>query len=160
MKWNVVKARIIYEIYIVTLIMWSFCSETMLTKEQWQARHHIECIYPVTAHVNQLRELRNSFLTCSLQLERAESRLEGVETIISQLKKEHLISSVRYGMLTGWLGLLEPKRSATLFLLFFLFRFTWKLWARKLEQNYFFKMLRNSWNEDVRFEWKPLPSWL
>ncbi|KAJ8028688.1 E3 ubiquitin-protein ligase HERC2 [Holothuria leucospilota] len=45
------------------------------------------------------------------QLERAESRLEGVETIISQLKKEHLISSVRYGMLTGWLGLLEPKRS-------------------------------------------------
>ncbi|XP_071496413.1 E3 ubiquitin-protein ligase HERC2-like [Diadema antillarum] len=45
-----------------------------------------------------------------LQLERAECRLEGSEAMIAQLKKQDLIPSVRYAMLCGWQGLLEPDK--------------------------------------------------
>ncbi|XP_063970630.1 E3 ubiquitin-protein ligase HERC2-like [Lytechinus pictus] len=44
------------------------------------------------------------------QLERAECRLEGSEAMIAQLKKQDLIPSVRYAMLCGWQGLLEPDK--------------------------------------------------
>ena len=41
------------------------------------------------------------------QLERAEHRLRGAEAILSELKKEQLIPSVRYAMLCGWQGLMD-----------------------------------------------------
>ncbi|XP_038055580.1 E3 ubiquitin-protein ligase HERC2-like [Patiria miniata] len=41
------------------------------------------------------------------QLERAESRLQGADAMLAQLRKDQLIPSVRYAMLCGWQGLAD-----------------------------------------------------
>ncbi|XP_033632375.1 E3 ubiquitin-protein ligase HERC2-like [Asterias rubens] len=47
------------------------------------------------------------------QLERAENRLHGAEAILTQLKKDQLIPSVRYAMLCGWQGLVDHHSNDT-----------------------------------------------
>ena len=50
---------------------------------------------------------KHRILNLFLQLERAESRLQGAEAMLAQLRKDQLIPSVRYAMLCGWQGLVE-----------------------------------------------------
>ncbi|PIK54292.1 putative E3 ubiquitin-protein ligase HERC2 [Apostichopus japonicus] len=90
------------------------CLRNRNSKEEKKSRHKTALMSQVVDFAIHgtgidMAEIRTA-LYC--QLERYDSRLEGVETMISQLRKEHLVSSVRYAMLTGWLGLLEPKRSS------------------------------------------------
>jgi E3 ubiquitin-protein ligase HERC2 len=41
------------------------------------------------------------------QVERASIRLKGIQNILTLLHRDHLIPSVRYSLLSGWLGLLQ-----------------------------------------------------
>ena len=51
-----------------------------------------------------IEKLRKSLLH---QVERANIRLKGIQNILVLVHKDYLIPSVRYSLLSGWLGLLQ-----------------------------------------------------